>query len=281
MSALFVALVVGSAFLHALWSALLRGQGDPEGASAAILAAAAAVAAGAVPLASSPAFPLPAGLGWALVAGACESGHFVTLALALREAPLGVVYPLSRGGALALVWPASGLWLGERLTAPAAAGAAFLLVGLVMVGGERRGPVSARGVAWAVACAACIAGYHLAYKGALSTGAAPSAVFATALLVALPVTVARLGRRGPGRVLEAWRANPLMIGAAGVLCGASFLVLLVALSRGGAGAVVTLRNTSVLFALLLTWAIGERPRGLQVAGTVGVAAGAVLMGWPP
>lgn len=280
MSPLVVVLVVGSAFLHALWNALLKRQGDPEGASAAILAVAAAVAVGAVPLASGPTFPLPGGFGWALVAGVCESGYFVTLALALREAPLGVVYPLSRGGALALVWPASVLWLGERLTAPAAVGAAVLLVGLVMVGGERRGRASARGLAWAVACAACIAGYHLAYKCSLSTGAAPSAVFATALLVALPVTVARLGRRGPGRALEAWRASPLVVGAAGVLCAASFLVFLLALAQGGAGAVVTLRNTSVLFALLLAWAIGERPRRGQIMGTAGVAVGAVLMGWP-
>jgi drug/metabolite transporter (DMT)-like permease len=280
MSPLVAALVVCSALLHALWSALLKRQGDPEGAAVAILAVAAAVAAGAVPFAGGPAFPLQGGLGWALVAGAFESGCFVTLALALREAPLGVVYPLSRGGALALVWPASVLLLGERFTAAAAAGASVLLVGLTMVGAERRGRASARGVAWAVACAASIAGYHLAYKCSLSTGAAPSAVFATALLVALPVTLARLGLGGPGRALEAWRASPWVVGTAGLLCAASFLVLLEALSQGGAGAVVTLRNTSVLFALLLAWAIGERPRRLQIAGTVAVAAGAVLIGWP-
>lgn len=280
MSPLVVVLVVGSAFLHALWNALLKRQGDPEGASAAILAVAAAVAVGAVPLASGPAFPLPGGLGWALVAGVCESGYFVTLSLALRESPLGLVYPVSRGGALALVWPASVLWLGERLTLPAAAGAMVLLLGLVLVGGERHGRGSLRGVGWAVACAAAIAGYHLAYKSALSTGTAPSAVFAAALVVALPVTVARLGRRGPERAMAAWRASPLVVGAAGVLCAASFLVFLVALARGGAGATITLRNTSVLFALLLAWAIGERPRGRQIAGTLAVAVGAVLIWWP-
>jgi drug/metabolite transporter (DMT)-like permease len=210
----------------------------------------------------------------------CEGGYFMTLALALREAPLGVAYPVSRGGALALVWPASVLWLGERLTAPAAAGAAVVLLGLILVGRKQGGRASLRGVAWSVACAAFIAGYHLAYKRSLSTGAEPGAVFATALLVALPVTVARLGRQGPSRALIAWRAGPLVVGAAGVLCAASFLVFLVALARGGAGAAITLRNTSVLFALLLAWAIGERPRGRQIAGTLAVAVGAVLIGWP-
>lgn len=137
MSPLVVVLVVGSAFLHALWNALLKRQGDPEGASAAILAVAAAVAVGAVPLASGPAFPLPGGLGWALVAGVCESGYFVTLALALREAPLGVVYPLSRGGALALVWPVSVLWLGERPRRGQIMGTVGVAVGAVLMGWPR------------------------------------------------------------------------------------------------------------------------------------------------
>lgn len=273
-------LIVGSAFLHALWNALLKRQPDPEGAAAAILAVAAALAAGAALLASGPSFPVATGLGWALAAGVCEGGYFVTLALALREAPLSVAYPVSRGGALVLVWPASVLWLGERLTAPAAAGAAVLVLGLVLVGRERRGRASLRGVAWSVACAACIAGYHLAYKRSLSTGAEPGAVFAAALLVALPVTVARLGRRGPDRALTAWRASPLEVGAAGLICAASFLIFLRALAQGGAGAAVTLRNTSLLFAFILAWIIGERPRRLQVLGTVAVAAGAVLVGWP-
>ncbi len=280
MPPVVAALVVCSALLHALWNAALKRQGDPEGAAAAILAVAAVVASGALLLSGGPAFPLPAGLGWALLAGLCEGAYFVTLSLALRESPLGVVYPVSRGGALALVWPASVLWLGERLSVPAAAGATVLLLGLVLVGGERHVRGSLRGAAWSVACAFSIAGYHLAYKCSLATGAAPSAVFATALLVALPVTVARLGRRGPDRALTAWRASPLVVGAAGVLCAASFLVFLVALARGGAGAAITLRNTSVLFALLLAWAIGERPRGRQIAGTLAVAVGAVLIGWP-
>jgi drug/metabolite transporter (DMT)-like permease len=50
-------------------------------------------------------------------------------------------------------------------------------------------------------------------------------------------------------------------------------------SRGGVGFVLTLRNTSVLFATGLAAAIGEHPRRAQVAGAVLVAAGAILMAW--
>jgi drug/metabolite transporter (DMT)-like permease len=41
--------------------------------------------------------------------------------------------------------------------------------------------------------------------------------------------------------------------------------------------VLTLRNTSVLFAMLLAWAIGERPRWNTSLGASLVALGAILM----
>jgi uncharacterized membrane protein len=65
----------------------------------------------------------------------------------------------------------------------------------------------------------------------------------------------------------------------GVICGTSFLVLIEALTHGGAGFVLTSRNTSVLFAVILAAWIGERPSKAQVSGAVLVAGGAILMAW--
>jgi drug/metabolite transporter (DMT)-like permease len=281
MQPLVAALIVASAFLHALWNAALKRQRDPEAASVAMLAIATVVAIAARALASGPAFAGASGVAWALAAGVCEGGYFVTLALAFREAPLGVVYTIARGGALAAVWPISALWLGEVVTARSALGAAALVLGLGLVGLDRGGGAAPRGVFWASLCAAFIAAYHLFYKCSLAAGAAPSAVMAVSLAVALPLSLVRLGMGGPGRALAALRASPVALGAAGFLCTASFLVFLYALARGGAGAAATLRNTSVVFALVLAWAIGERPGRPQIVGTVVVALGAVLIGWPP
>jgi drug/metabolite transporter (DMT)-like permease len=275
-----VALVVVSALLHALWNAALKRQPDPEGAAVAILAVAGVAAWLAWPLASGAGLPGPDAIGWSLAAGLCEGGYFVTLALALRAAPLGVVYTVSRGGALAVVWPVSALWLGEAVGARSAAAAAVLLLGLVLVTGDRRDGTSARGVLWATICAGFIAGYHLFYKAALVTGAAPAAVFAIALAVALPVNLARQGRSGPARARAAMLASPLVVVAAGLVCTASFLAFLAALASGGAGASFTLRNSSIVFALLLAWLMGERPGRRELAGALAVAAGAVALGWP-
>jgi drug/metabolite transporter (DMT)-like permease len=280
MEPLLVALIVGSALLHAAWNAALKLQRDPEGASTAILAVA-AVTSGVAALALGGApFPAREGVAWALAAGLCESGYLATLALAFRDAPLGVVYSIARGVAVVAIWPVSVLWLGEAVSLRSAAGAAVLTSGLVLVGLDRGKHTALRGVLWAVACALFIAGYHLSFKRALSTGAAPAGAFTVALVVALPVSAARLGRGWRSRSAAALRASPLVVAGAGVLCAASFLLFLVALSRGGAGAAVTLRNTSVLFALLLSWMMGERPGRWQVAGILGVAAGAMVLGWP-
>jgi uncharacterized membrane protein len=65
-----------------------------------------------------------------------------------------------------------------------------------------------------------------------------------------------------------------------MLSAASFLAFLGALTHGGAGLVLTLRNTSVVFAQAMAWMIGERPGRRQVLGAILVAGGAVLLGWP-
>jgi len=70
------------------------------------------------------------------------------------------------------------------------------------------------------------------------------------------------------------RTRLLRIVVMGIVCGGSFLIL----ARGRF--VLTLRNTSVLFATGLAFAIGERPRRIEILGAAFVAAGAILMAWP-
>jgi len=274
-------LVIISAFLHALWNAALKQQKDPETAAVAILFISTILAAAAVPFASGPAFSDTTGFLWSLGAGLCEGGYFVTLALAMSLSPMGIVYTISRGGSIVAVWPLSVLLLGEPLTMPALAGAIVVLCGLILVGvdsGNRK--ASSRGLILAVLCALCISGYHLCYKCALSTGARPTAVFAAALGLALPINIGRFGRAGLSRVAAVLKQNPLGLGISGAICTASFLIFLIALERSGAGAVLTLRNTSVIFAVILAWRMGEEPGARQIAGTMAVAAGAVMLGWP-
>ncbi len=288
-AAVIVALVLLSALLHALWNALLRLEDDKDRTLMAAVMVATLVAAlvagvrwelGAAPFASL------AGVGFTVLAGTMEAAYFATLAKAMGLGRLGEVYTISRGGAVLVVWPLSIAVFGEEATLPALAGSAVVVGGLALsgLGGSRGGAGGARpgrrsAVGWAVACAMSIAGYHLAYKAALREAVNPSACFALSLGVSAAINGVRLGgaSRGGEAIGALMRRRWPRLVVMGLTCSGSFLILMEALARGGSGYVLTLRNTSVLFAVAMAWRIGERPRRAEVAGAALVAAGATLM----
>jgi len=283
-----VALVLLSAFFHALWNAMLRLEADKDRALMVAVVVATLFAAvvagvrwelGAVPFASL------AGVGFSVLAGVMEASYFATLARAMGLGRLGMVYTISRGGSVLVVWPLSIALFAEDPTLPALAGSAVVVGGLALsgLGGSRGGAGGASGGAgrpsamgWAVACAMSVAGYHLAYKAALREAVNPSACFALSLGLSAAINGVRLGGGGQAiaaLVRERWPRLLVM----GLLCSGSFLILMEALARGGSGYVLTLRNTSVLFAVAMAGWIGERPRRVEVVGAALVAAGAGLM----
>lgn len=285
-----IALVLLSAFLHALWNALLRLERDKDRAlmAAVVVATLFAVVVAGVRwgLGEAP-FASLAGVGFTVLAGVMEASYFATLAKAMALGRLGVVYTISRGGAVLAVWPLSIALFGEVATLPALVGSAVVIGGLALsgLGGSRGGAgressSRRRAVGWAVACAISIAGYHLAYAAALREAVNPSACFALSLAVSAAINGARLGgARGGGTIAAVVRQRGPRLVMMGMVCGGSFLILMeaLALARGGAGYVLTLRNTSVLFAVAMAWRIGERPRRAEVAGAALVAAGAALL----
>ena len=286
---MIVALVLLSALLHATWNALLRVERDKDRALVAAVGVATVLAAivGGIRWALGEApFESATSLGWAVAAGVLEWLYFASLAKALDRGALGPVYTISRGGAILLVWPISIAMFAEPLTALSAIGSAVVFGGLALASsgtGDTRDPESRPrrdALAWAIACATSIAGYHLAYKAALRSGGSASAVFAVALVVASAINIVRVGDDGRRACAALVRTRLPRLVLMGIFCGGSFLILMEALAAGGAGYVLTLRNTSVLFATALAFAIGERPRRPEIAGAAFVAAGAILMAWP-
>ena len=274
-----VLVLVTSAFVHALWNALLKREREPQVAVAGVLSFALVIAAVTALVSARPGFETSAALGWGVAAGVFEGVYFVTLAAALARADYGIVYTVARGGAMLLVWPLSALLLREPVTAPGALGACLVGVGLALTTAHPVvRSVSRSGLAYAAACAGSVAGYHLCYDRALHAGAHPTALFAVALAVALPMVLASLrGRVTLHEVRFSARAALRWV-VAGLLCSASFLLFLTGLAAAGAGVALTLRNTSIVFAQGLSLALGERPTRMQVTGAVLVAAGAALFG---
>lgn len=278
-------LVLTSAFVHASWNAILKRCRQPEHA---VLGGSITSATFAVLVA----LPFGFALGhdrawlWCLAAGVLEALYFQTLGRALARGTLGLVYTISRGGSLLVVWPISILFLGETLTLTRGLGTACVLAGLMATGFTSRGGATRAGAApktgsSAVALAALtgvfIGGYNLAYKKALGGGVAPTTANAISLGFAGAVNLLALGAERRRGALTALREQPIAIGIAGFLGATGFLLFLTALGYVGAGLVATLRNTSILFAQMLGFFLGERPPRLAVMGTVAVVAGAILL----
>lgn len=276
-----ILLILASAFLHALWNAMLKKEADTQVAGIGVLAIATGLAVIAALFAQRPVFPRSPGIAWACAAGICEAGYFITLCIALLRAPLGLVYSISRGGAIIAVWPISIALLGEPVTLGSLFGVGLLSLGVLAVGKDltELSKVS-RGLPWAIACALFIAGYHLCYKLSLQNEAEPRALFALSMAISLPLNVLYLGCQRARQLWPLLRARPFQLLAGGILCTVSFLLAMQALTFTGAGAVLTLRNMSVLFAQAFAVAIGERISTRQLSGAVLVVLGAIVMGWP-
>lgn len=294
-----VALVVVSAFLHALWNAMLRLESEKDRSLVTAIGVATVVA---VLVAAvrwglgEVLFTSWRGVGFTLLAGVMEAVYFATLAKAMELGTLGVVYTVSRGGAVLAAWPLSMAIFGEVATLPKVIGSVGVVAGLALsgLGGAARAGASRgsggdtrrvaagdgrerRAVGWAAACALAIAGYHLAYAAALSEAVNPSACFALSLAVSVAINATRLSRAGRGGFVGLLRKRWRRLVVMGLVSSASFLVLMEALARAGAGYVLTLRNTSVLFAVVMAWRIGERPARAEIVGAALVALGAALM----
>jgi drug/metabolite transporter (DMT)-like permease len=282
-----VLLVIGSALAHAAWNAILKRTRDPENAVTSMMLVAAACSVGVALVLRVPA-PSGTATAWCLVSGVLEAGYFVTLARALSRASLGSVYTVVRGGALVVVWPVSVFALGEPVNVSRATGTLLVVLGLSATGAAERIPIRAAtttvsggrrvrsGLVIAALCALFVSGYHLAYKVALSIGGRPEAVVSISLSTATLLNLAMVGERRR-LALAAAREQPLRIVVGGLLGGIGFLVFLSAMKNAGAGVVLTLRNTSILFAQGFSLALGERPRRLGIFGAVLVTAGAIFL----
>jgi len=274
-----VLLSFASAIIHALWNVLLKRTRDLDSASAGVFAVSMLLTATAIPFIPGKAFPGAPAVCWGLAAGMCEGGYFVGLVRSLERAPLGWSYSWMRGSSIALLWPASMLFMAEAFHWTSLVCVIAVCIGLALLGpssGEKRN----RGaLPWALLTGIFIAGYILFYKLSLAHGAHPLALYSLSMAVGLPIqTIVRIRHRG----LAAFRIipeEPGLVLVAGFLCALGFSLFLVALSMTGAAGVTTIRNTSVAFTVVFSLALGERPGVRQWIGVGLVMLGAIGLGW--
>lgn len=298
MTPLVFGLVLISALIHALWSFFIKGSRDPLAFNLvqAMLIAVAAIFL--VPFIDTSA--LTAEFGWLLlVTGAAHAIYLYGLSLAFAGGDLTLVYPVARSTPAFLPLIAVPL-TGERLSPGGLLGIAIVVAGMWAVqlgsGGRAGGapdtdvgvPLRRRLTAPPMRFA------YLALVASVAYGLLDKAIMGelTASPQAGPVPISLLGffamwcactvffapmalrRIEPGSLRKTLRSDWRSAGLAALISVAGYGLILKAYETAPASYVVAVRQSSVLFVLLLSVAfLGERPGVLRVAGAVATVAG--------
>jgi drug/metabolite transporter (DMT)-like permease len=273
-----VAAVLLGALLHATWNAILKKGGD-AGLDAATVALGAAVTA----LVLLPFVPVPPVRVWPFILASTvlQTLYFHLLGAAARAGDLGLVYPVMRGSAPLIAAAASSAITGEALSFEMLAGILAISGGVLTLAVDARA-TSGKAVVIALVNAAVIASYSFVDGlGARAMGHALGYTLWISLLPPIPLLALAGWRRGRGAIVGHLRRHWPGGLAAGAASIASYALALWAMTQAPIATVAALRETSILFAVVIGVAfLGEKPSHARLfgAGTIAVGALALKLG---
>ena len=267
--------VLGAALLHATWNALIK-LGQSKVTTMFIMT----VTQGAAGLAFASTIDWPAAevWPWLVASGVFHTAYKTFLAFAYEHGDLSRVYPIARGTAPMIVLAFSGLFLADTLGSWEIAGVLVLGVGIILMG---RGAVlsgeSRKLLPFALLSAVSTAGYSIVDGiGARVAGDAFLFVAWLFLIDALIFTPVIFALRGTAIAIAPPRAWMLGAGAAAASYGA-YAVAVWAMTQAPIALVSALRETSILFAMLIGWlAFRERMDTLKIVAAATIVAGVAV-----
>jgi len=281
VTALALALVVFSAFVHASWNFLLKKSGGGTGlitaASLLSLAVYAPIVLAAIWLQGYDFQPIHLALMFA--SGMTHTVYFLLLDRAYRSGgDLSIVYPLARATGPLLTIVVAILLLGERPGPAAIAGALLIGASALLLTGN---PFSwhkseaRHAVGFALLTGCTIAAYTIWDKTAVAAWLIPPLVYdwgtnAFRCCVLLPLT----SRRNPGAMALAWRDRRMTVVAIALLSPLSYILVLTAMVFTPVSLVAPAREVSILFAALMgAHFLREGDVGRRLVAAVGMALG--------
>ena len=251
MSFEVAAIVLFAAALHAGWNALIKISGDRVCVMAFVTLVGSLLSFFVLPFVES---PHPASWPLLVLTILLHTGYHFFLPIAYDHGDLGQVYPMARGSAPILVTLAAFLLVGETLEPFALIGVLCLAVGVMTLTFDKTTGIAKkpRAVCFALATGACIASYTLV-DGLGARQAGSILGFAVWLTIGdglLTFVLAFLWKGGA--IWQVARSN-LAIGlAGGAMQVGAYWIIVWALAVAPMGQVSALRETSVLFAALIS-----------------------------
>jgi drug/metabolite transporter (DMT)-like permease len=271
-----IGLTLSAAALHAIWNALLRSGGDRLWSVTVMSFVTTAVA---IPAALLLPAPLPGCWSYIAISAVLQVAYGIFLAYAYRHGELTQIYPVIRGSVPLLVTLGGLLLASQRLSRSGLLGLFMVSAGITSLAlGKDR--ISPQGLVLALATALFVACYVVADGiGVRLAGNAQSYAAWIFLTYGVLLPPATLLLRRPLTV-RLRRGETAKAMAGGVLSIVSYAAMVAALSLGKLGPVSALRETSVIFSMLMGRLLLGEPltRRRIVTGTV-VAIGAACIGY--
>ncbi|MBB3948205.1 drug/metabolite transporter (DMT)-like permease [Rhizobium skierniewicense] len=268
-------LVLLGALLHASWNALVK-SGTDKGLDATLIAAGAAVCS--LPFLPFVPFPGVAALPFLLVSAILQFTYFRLVAAAYTAGDIGLVYPIMRGVAPLIVAASSNLFLGETLSPAALGGIAIISSGILTLAFEARHG-GRHAILLALANSVVIAGYTFVDGvGARLSASSISYTLWMSLMPPILLLSWALYSRGWAPVAHHVRRNWWrgMAGGAGSII--SYGLALWAMTKAPVAVVAALRETSILFAVVISIVILKEKASVWrcIAGAI-IALGVLIM----
>ncbi len=263
--------VLFAALLHASWNAIVKLGSDKLLTTLLVTGWAAALAALVLPWLPPPA---PASWPWLAASSLLQFGYYVLVARAYHSADMSLSYPLMRGTAPLLVAITGSLVFDEQLPASGWIGIVLISVGVVSMAGAG----SRRTLGLPLFIALVIATYTVVdAHGARLSGNALSYTLWLFLLSGLPLPLwALLTRRA--QLLAYFRHNWARGLVGGIGTTTSYGIALWAMTLAPVAIIAALRETSILFALLISaMVLKERISGRRLSAAALIVIGAVVL----
>lgn len=272
---LVLAIVLGTAVLHATWNALAKSVGDRWVSSALI-----GVVNGIGGVTCVLVFGMPAPSAWPylLASAALQATYLVLLTRTYSYGDMSRLYPIARGTSPIVVTVVAVTLLREQLGLVSWIGLAVLIAGIAVLAFARGRPRAGAGLEFAVLTGLCIAAYTLADGVGVRLAENPGGYIGWMFALQAPLLLGVCWWRGGKGFVGRARRHALRGLLGGVLSVVSYGIVVWAQSRAPLALVSGLRETSVVWAVLIGRVfLGERLVRLEVIAVVAAAIGAALL----
>ncbi len=226
------------------------------------------------------AWPSAASLPYAFASGILHTGYNIFLARSYRTGDLSQVYPIARGTAPLLTLIVTWFAAHETIGIATGLGIGVLVMGIWLTGlvGKRGLKLDGMTLFFALGTSVFIAAYTVVDGlGGRASGSASGYAALVFVLDAVCLLFTGIYARGPGilrQVAPFWKSG--LAGAA--LSATAYWIVIWAMTLAPIAAVAALRETSILFVMLMSMRVLKETVTMpRAAGALLIVAGAVIL----